>query len=266
MENTLTPSESWLARLRHHLIPASARKVGLYFYQTALWRLGLGQFPGITKKPIDTAFLRRLIKKEDPVILEIGASDGEHTQWFINSFRDPKVYCFGPEPRAFTRHQNLIGNHPAVSLFPVAISDQVGTIEFYQSSGTPPWDGFDHIKDSGWDFSGSIKKPKGHLEALPWVKFETSIQVPTTTIDLWLREQSIPCVDMIWMDVQGAERNVLEGMRDSLSQIRYIYTEYNDQELYEGQPTLLEILDLLPTFKIIKRFKDDVLLGNRAVG
>lgn len=263
MKNILNPKESLFSQLRHNLIPASTRERGLALYQTALHKLGLSPFPGITKKPIDTAYLRRLIKKENPVVVEVGASDGEHTQWFLNSFGDPRLFCFEPEPRAIKRFKNLIGENPAVSFFPVAVSDRVGTIEFFQSSGTPPWEGFDHIKDSGWDFSGSIKKPKAHLEELPWVRFETSITVPTTTIDSWIEEQSISFVDLIWMDVQGAERSVLEGMQKSLSQIQYIYTEYNDRELYEGQPPLKQILDLLPTFKIVRRFKDDVLLENR---
>lgn len=265
MGNVLATKESLFSQLRHDLIPASTRQRGLALYQTALHKLGLRPFPGITKKPLNTACLRRLIGKENPVILEIGAHDGEHTQWFLESFVSPRLFCFEPEPRAIARFKKLIGENLAVSFFPIAVSDRIGVIEFYQSSGKPPRDEFDHIKDSGWDFSGSIKKPKAHLTDFPWVKFETSITVPTTTIDSWMREQSLNFVDLIWMDVQGAERNVLEGMQKSLSQIRYIYTEYNDRELYEGQPSLKEIMALLPNFKIVKRFKDDVLLKNLGV-
>jgi len=262
----LHPGESLLARLRHKLIPASTRERGLSLYQTALHKLGLAPFPGITKQPIDMAYLRRLIKKENPVILEVGAHDGEHSQWFLKSFENPRLFCFEPEPRAIKRFKSLIGENPAVSFFPLAVSDRVGTVEFFQSSGVPPGGGFESIRSSGWDFSGSIKKPKTHLTDFPWIKFETSITVPTTTIDSWIEEQSISFVDLLWMDVQGAERNVLAGMQKSLSQIQYIYTEYNDRELYEGQPTLKQILDLLPTFKIVRRFKDDVLLRNSVLG
>ena len=37
------------------------------------------------------------------------------------------------------------------------------------------------------------------------------------------------------MDVQGAERDVLQGSNTMLSNIGYIYTEYSNEELYEGQ-------------------------------
>lgn len=64
------------------------------------------------------------------------------------------------------------------------------------------------------------------------------------------------------MDVQGAELDVFRGGKNALSKTRFIYTEYSNIEIYEGQATLPELLKHLKTFKITMRYKNDVLLKN----
>ena len=69
------------------------------------------------------------------------------------------------------------------------------------------------------------------------------------------------------MDVQGAEGDVIEGGREILKRTRYLYTEYSDKELYEGELTLQQILSTLPgEWKVLKKYErrndGDVLLRN----
>nr|VFK11674.1 MAG: methyltransferase, FkbM family [Candidatus Kentron sp. LPFa] len=85
-------------------------------------------------------------------------------------------------------------------------------------------------------------------------------------LDTWRREQGIDTVDFIWMDVQGAEMDVFRGGANTLARTRYLYTEYNDRELYEGQCTLPQLLDCLKYFKVLDRYPDDVLLENERIG
>ena len=66
----------------------------------------------------------------------------------------------------------------------------------------------------------------------------------------------------MWMDVQGAERDVIRGASATLEKTRYVFTEYSDDELYEGQAGLSEILELLPQFRVVRCFSEDVLLQN----
>ena len=72
----------------------------------------------------------------------------------------------------------------------------------------------------------------------------------------------IDTVDFIWADVQGAEGDMIRGGLRVLSRTRYLYTEWSDDELYEGQATLTEILRLLPDFRVVELWSDDVLLEN----
>ena len=51
---------------------------------------------------------------------------------------------------------------------------------------------------------------------------------------------------------------------DTLARTRFFYTECSDEELYEGAPSLHALLDMLPSFEIVKRYDSDVLLRNNA--
>jgi hypothetical protein len=97
----------------------------------------------------------------------------------------------------------------------------------------------------------------------PWCTFDETIQIKTKKLDTWCREECITAIDLVWADVQGAEEDLIRGGLNALSRTHYVYTEYSDFELYEGQINLRQIGKLLPAFKIVQRFQYDVLLQNR---
>jgi hypothetical protein len=51
-------------------------------------------------------------------------------------------------------------------------------------------------------------------------------------------------IDSMWVDVQGAEDLVFAGAQETLRCTKYLYTEYCNQELYEGQLNLAQLLAL----------------------
>jgi hypothetical protein len=84
-------------------------------------------------------------------------------------------------------------------------------------------------------------------------------------LDSWASEQGITKVDLIWADMQGAEGDLVAGGSETLAQTRYLYTEYSDEEWYEGQPTLARLVDMLPNFWILRRYRWDVLFENKTM-
>jgi 2-O-methyltransferase len=207
--------------------------------------------------------IAQLVGKPDPVIVEIGCNDGTHTQWFLEIFSNPVVHCFEPDPRACRRFAESLGNRPNVHLSMLAVSDKLGRIAFHQSGGRQ------RKLQSGelveWDMSGSIKAPKKHLIYHPSITFDSTIEVETTTLDIWHERSGVDVIDFIWMDVQGAESEVFRGGARALSRARFLYTEYSDHEIYEGQPTLAQIENQLQGFKIVSIFPFDVLLANTSM-
>ncbi|MCA1494568.1 FkbM family methyltransferase [Ensifer sp. NBAIM29] len=239
--------------------------VGRYFKEGLLVSLQqcLREFAEGIRTPTSSLKVHRqivsLLEKPDPVILDIGCNDGSDARRFLQLRPKARLYCFEPDPRAVARFRENMGLYlDRMRLFEVAISDRNGRIDFHPSNG----DG--DAKE--WDLSGSIRRPKNHLSEYQWVRFDGPISVETRRLDDWCSEADLESIDLIWMDVQGAESDVIAGGKQTLNKTRFIYTEYSDQELYEGQLPLSAILDLLPSFELVAQFprgvEGDVLLRN----
>jgi FkbM family methyltransferase len=100
--------------------------------------------------------------------------------------------------------------------------------------------------------SSSIFKLGTHLQHHPFVVEEKSIEVTSIRLDDLLANQQIQNVNMMNIDVQGAELLVLKGSEKILNQINYIYVEINREELYVGC-ALIEELDSYLKEKGFKR-------------
>jgi FkbM family methyltransferase len=231
--------------------------------------------PGYVKRPLRELYYRAqglttttlgheevaaLLKKPNPTILEIGCNDGTDTLALLRVMPEANIYCFEPDPRAIARFKaSLRASGDKVRLFEIAVSNRNGQIDFHSSSGG------DH--PDGWDLSGSIRRPKNHLSKYPSVKFDKTIAVSTRRLDDLCTEIGLEEVDFIWMDVQGAEGDVISGAAKTLEKTRFLYTEYSNCELYEGQPSLKTLLALLPSFGIVAQYRGsaygDVLLKNK---
>ncbi len=92
-------------------------------------------------------------------------------------------------------------------------------------------------------------------------------QGAVTRLDSFAAERKLRVIDFIWADVQGAEEQLVAGGQEALARTRYLYTEFNDQQLYEGQVGLNEILKRMPgTWEVAERFGgEDVLLRNGSI-
>lgn len=202
--------------------------------------------------------IKILLNKENPVILEVGTNDGEDSEEFLKVFEKIQLYCFEPDPRAIKRFKNRMKDYSNYKLYEIAISNDNGYIDFNLSGGNNP--GVPGYGD--WDKSSSIKKPKLHLLQHKWCVFNKSIRVETKKLDNWFSSENIENIDFIWVDVQGAEKEFIEGATETLKKTRYLYTEFDNVELYEGQPNLDQILKMLPDFKIVKFVENNVLLKN----
>jgi 2-O-methyltransferase len=71
-----------------------------------------------------------------------------------------------------------------------------------------------------------------------WNTFQTSPSMVTLLCE-------IAHVDLIWCDIQGAERNMIAGGRQTLARTSWLLTECYSIEMYEGQATRDELLHLL---------------------
>jgi FkbM family methyltransferase len=65
--------------------------------------------------------------------------------------------------------------------------------------------------------------------------------VTTTTLDAWAASSGAAPIDVLKIDVQGAELDVLRGAEASLRSVRALELEVEFQQLYVGQPLFGEV-------------------------
>jgi FkbM family methyltransferase len=171
------------------------------------------------------------------VIFDVGACEGEDTIRLKRRFPNACIYAFEPLPENATKVQQNLETYRVsdVEVFQLALSDRPGRTEFYVSSGHP-----DHIpRTEDWDYgnkSSSLLPPKEHTMLSPWVQFDRTIHVQTQRIDFFCDKHSIDRIDLMYLDVQGAEIMVLRGAGDYVKRTGAIWMEVGAIELYEGQP------------------------------
>jgi len=198
--------------------------------------------------------IKELVKKDNPVIFDIGCNDGGHTAIFQSLFPKATIYAFEPDPRAIAKFKQ---KNLKAHLFEGVVSDIDGFICFHQCN-----------TDTGWDKSGSILKPKVLLKSHSWITWGTDIEVPSTTLDTFTKIYNIDHIDFIWADVQGSEEKMILGGIDTFTRVDYLFTEYSIGELYETATSKERILELLPNYDILEfantnEYGGDMLLKNK---
>jgi len=87
--------------------------------------------------------------------------------------------------------------------------------------------------------SSSLLKFGTHSQNYPEVEFIEKITVISKRLDYLIPDTHI--LDFINLDIQGAELSALRGLGNHLWNTRYIYSEVNKQQVYEGCPHIIDI-------------------------
>lgn len=217
------------------------------FYSGVINQFKKGNYQGIEKEEI-----KILLKKENPIVLEIGANDGKDSKEFLEKFQNIQLYCFEPDPRKIHEFKERV-NDERCRLFEIAISDKDENKEFLLSWNT--------LENCPAD-SSTLKKPTEQLNTFPHIVFSDNILVEAKKLDTWSKENNINEIDFMWVDVEGSEKELILGGLETINKSRYFYTEFRDKEFYEGQIPLKEILEMLPNFKLLKIYGNNALLVN----
>jgi FkbM family methyltransferase len=132
-------------------------------------------------------------------VFDVGANIGLHTV-LLAFLVGPTgvVFAFEPNPKLLPCLQQTVAGMPNVCLLPFALSDAIGSTDFYVPGDHPSL--------------GSLAD---------WTRrriSETAIRLvcEQRTIDDLVRQQLVPVPDFIKCDVEGAELKVFRGARETL--------------------------------------------------
>lgn len=216
---------------------------------------------------ITTRFQDIIRQSDRPIVLEFGMCDGYHSNLLLSildNYGRPFIYN-GCEPvKELYDNINLIHKNIGVAnKHNIAIGNHDGEVEFFKSGGERIENGV--VLDRYYG-SSSIRKPKLVKEAWKSMTFTTTT-AKSYKLDTFIKELNLEgkLIDFIWADIQGAEIDMIKGGVITFDSVKYLYTEYNNSELYEGEIGLNGICELLKGFSIIEDYGGDVILKNNNI-
>jgi FkbM family methyltransferase len=118
-----------------------------------------------------------------------------------------------------------------------------------------------------FSMASSILPLKRHLDFYPSMPEIGGQADMTTTVDMLLEQYGeSPTFDMANLDVEGAELHVLRGMASVMPSLRWIYTEVNHEEMYEGCVLVSQMDDYLGGFGFKRVAIQDAYIGEQMMG
>lgn len=177
-------------------------------------------------------FYTRHLKRNDTVF-DIGANIGELTLLFSRFVGDNgKVYSFEPTPSTFERLSSIIsiGNRANVIANNFAMSDVEGTLDFNMYH--------DHFAAFNTAATRPLAKYGVNIDE------PINIKIPCTTIDSYCSKNGIEKIDLLKIDVEGAELQVLKGASKMFSEKRIAVCAFEfGQTIFDMGNTVDEFID-----------------------
>lgn len=187
----------------------------------------------LANEPYLSMIFDALRARRRPVLIEAGANDGYHTRVFQEAVPNMRHCAFEPDPRnlRLLAAQGQIGS---AEIFPFALGDVTGIVPFHLATPEP----------NGAIGASSLSAFTPDLTAsFPWLREDSTIEVYSFRLDDFLAHIKVNVVDLLWMDVQGAERLVFAGMRGCWRSVRHIFTEHDGG--YADSRTLQQLVEQL---------------------
>jgi len=102
--------------------------------------------------------------------------------------------------------------------------------------------------------SSSIYEFGTHTSFSPEIQFVEHLKLPTRSIDSLVQENNIKDINLINLDLQGAELPALKGATKLLAGVDYLLTEVNKAQVYKGCTQIGELDDLLTDFTRVETY------------
>jgi len=207
--------------------------------------MGLGAY-------LQRGFLDIINKDLIHIIFECGSRDCLDAIDLRNYFSADLVYSFECNPECFLVCERNIKGIDNIKLVKKAVHKVNGTSVFYATD-------MEKSKDKNIGASSLLK----HIDSVEYIQKE--IIVDTIRLDTFMEQEGVDHIDLLCMDLQGAEHWVLTGLGKMIRKVRYIITEVMPGDVYyEGCiPFLLfDRLIIARGFARLVRIGDDVLYVN----
>lgn len=171
--------------------------------------------------------------KNASTIFDIGSNRGEFALNMSLIFPNATIQAFEPFPPVFEQLVSNIKNNKNIFANQLAISDKRCQLPFHVNKSVDTNSLLKSIKTNQ-----SFDKATENVEI---------INVESTTLDIYCSENKIDKIDILKMDIQGAELLALKGAKNLLleNKIKAIFLEISFQPQYSNQALFIEIYNVL---------------------
>jgi len=170
-------------------------------------------------------------------IFDVGANVGQSIKRYRNKFPDCRITSFEPNPEVFPVLEKTWGEISGITLNQYALTNYTGDASFYATRVT--------------EASSLLKPTERMLEISAERKYDHKIiNVSAMTLDHYCQMNHVSNIDILKIDVQGAELNVLQGAELLLKDqsVALIYTEITFAKTYINQNHFIDIVSYLDKF------------------
>ena len=161
--------------------------------------------------------------------LDIGASVGIFSWSICGAYQIEKGILVEPVPKSVRVLEERFPDKEIFKILNVAVSDSNAETDFYFN------DEFDSIS--------SLLKIYNDTDELKSLKIKEPIstKIKTLTLDHISAEYKLAGIDLIKIDVQGAEHLVLKSGIETLKRTKLVFTEFSFKPLYENSSVFTDL-------------------------
>jgi FkbM family methyltransferase len=171
-------------------------------------------------------------------IFDVGAHIGKKTNRYRALFPSAAIYAFEPSEESFNLLKNRFLEDSRIMPQNVGVSDKTGQAEFHLNSFSETNSLFSTSEDILSHDDPSLYAPV------------QKVNIDLVTLDEFAHSKAIDHIDILKLDVQGAELLALEGAKELLKtqSISLIRSEVEFSKIYENQALFHEIAEFLHRF------------------
>jgi FkbM family methyltransferase len=164
--------------------------------------------------------------------LDVGAYAGEFTDSLLTRFDPRQVWLVEADPEQAAQLQRKYAGDSRCQVVPAAVTDRTGVAEFRVNEHRPS--------------SSVVPIAAGTAELFHKSMAEARVvRVPALSLDDLFAQHQLPVIDLMKVDIQGAERLLVAGGARALTQVRQLFMEVWFEECYHGAALFPELHQLL---------------------
>lgn len=161
-------------------------------------------------------------------VLDVGAFEGEFADSVLAYYAPQRVWLVEADPEQAAKLQRKYSGETRFHVIAAAVSDRTGTVEFRVNEHRPSSSLVPIAEQTEAVFNKSMAEAR-------------TVRVPALSLDDLFQQHQLPVIDLMKVDIQGAERLLVAGGQRALTQVRQLFLEVWFEECYRGAALFPEL-------------------------